>query len=74
MSSIDTPQTPAIKVGQHWKECDPRFERTVEIIAIDEKQTIRPIQIRGLQSGRTAYADRKRFNGKRSGYKLVQDI
>ena len=65
-----------IKVGQRWREVDPRFDRIVEVIEIAHT-TIRPIHIRTVMkdrkacAGKSYWASSKRFNGKRGGYELV---
>lgn len=69
---------PEIKVGQQWREVDPRFTRIVEILAVGTG-TIRPIKLRTILFGgsefigRATYANRERFNGKRGGYALVKE-
>ena len=68
-----------IKVGQVWQEVDPRLHREVVVVSIDPvwinkngslgMVTISPY---GLKSMYTK-ARLERFNGKRSGYKLVKE-
>lgn len=54
--------------GQIWKECDPRFERTVTVVSVaGDTVWIRSAARNG--STRTTKASRKRFNGKRGGYR-----
>jgi hypothetical protein len=65
-----------IKIGQQWKEVDPRFERVVEVVEI-APTGVRPVKIKTVGSsnanaiGRTTWADAGRFNGKRGGYALI---
>lgn len=67
-----------VKVGQVWKEVDPRFERYVEVIGVDEqeqKATIMLAARSGDHAGsRATKAGLKRFNGKRGGYALHKDV
>jgi len=57
-----------IKVGQIWKENDPRFVRTFEVLEVGDLW----IKIKGIESGRRTSANRNRFNGKARGYSLVR--
>ena len=66
-----------IKVGQIWREVDPRFNRYVQVIEITN-HSIRPIKIATIDLatnalGRKNWASRERFNGKRGGYELHRD-
>ena len=66
-----------VKVGQIWREVDPRFNRYVQVIEI-ANQSIRPIKIATIDLatnalGRKNWASRERFNGKRGGYELHRD-
>lgn len=59
------------EVGQHWREVDPRVDRVVEIVAIGvERVQIRAIYTGGI--GIPRWAMKKRFNGKRGGYRLIE--
>ena len=67
-----------VKVGQIWREVDPRFNRYVQVIEI-ANQSIRSIKIATIDLatnalGRKNWASRERFNGKRGGYELHRDI
>ncbi len=55
-----------IRIGQKWREVDPRFSRIVDVIAIDEEN--QKVQIQWV---RKSWASAKRFNNKRGGYELV---
>lgn len=68
-----------IRVGQVWKEVDPRFERFV--LVTDVQPGRRGIQVQTVTfhenegwvfapRSRKAWCDKERFNGKRSGYEL----
>lgn len=67
------------KVGQIWKEVDPRLNRFVSIESVKPNWR-RGITIRTVvnQDGvwvpaprsRVSYADAERFNGKRGGYAI----
>lgn len=69
-----------IKVGQIWKEVDPRFQRFVRIDGVGHGR--RGISIRTVEQkdgrwaeaprSRLSYCDAERFRGKRSGYALHQ--
>jgi hypothetical protein len=68
-----TPCGIEIAIGQRWQEVDPRFERIVRVTNTDnvsEKVQIEPYMIGGRGSG-ARWAKLSRFNGKRTGYKLV---
>ena len=63
-----------LKVGQIWREVDPRFNRYVEVLEI-HKGEIKSILICNVdpmtnQRGRKTWASKGRFNGKRGGYEL----
>lgn len=61
---------PEIKLGQIWRELDPRFERRVEIVGCwpgDPHVTIVTV---GAEKRVPRQAKRSRFNGKRGGYEL----
>lgn len=66
-----------VKVGQIWKEVDPRFERYIEVIYIDDVtqkvEIVSPAGSGGQAGRRTTKASIKRFNGKRGGYVLHKD-
>ncbi len=58
-----------IYVGQHWKEVDPRFDRTVCVAEIDsDAQKIRITS----DYTRFGWAKLSRFNGKRGGYSPIE--
>jgi hypothetical protein len=71
-----TEQTPKpeIREGQIWQEVDPRFPNLVhkEVLGFDSdgRVLLRPV---GMFS-RTTLAKPERFNGKRSGYRLISDV
>lgn len=56
-----------IKIGQRWKEVDPRMNRVVEVVGFDRDSG----KILILYAGKTTKAKPERFNGKRGGYALV---
>ncbi|RQR16171.1 hypothetical protein DF026_09885 [Burkholderia stagnalis] len=63
-----------LKVGQIWREVDPRFNRHVEVMEI-HKGEIKSVLICNIdpmtnQRGRKTWASKGRFNGKRGGYEL----
>lgn len=66
-----------VKVGQIWKELDPRFDRYVEVLRVDEKDQRATIVLASRSGGhagtRPTKASLKRFNGKRGGYALHKD-
>lgn len=69
--------TQEIKVGQIWREVDPRGNRYVQIIEI-AKCSVKSIKIATIDLstnalGRMNWASRERFNGKRGGYELHMD-
>jgi DNA-binding IscR family transcriptional regulator len=66
-----------IKVGQIWREVDPRFNRYIQVVEI-ANSTVRPIKLATIDIetnalGRKTWASRERFNGKRGGYELYKD-
>ena len=67
----------APKVGQIWKEVDPRFTRYIEILYVDEREQKATICLASRSGGnsgsRQTKAAFKRFNGKRGGYELFKD-
>ena len=63
-----------IKVGQRWRELDPRANRVVKIVGIYPQMSRRPIAVRSTTTGRLAYNDTGRFTGKRGGYKLESEV
>lgn len=77
---------PQIKAGQIWKEVDPRLERLVRIIQVGEPTSSLPgfVQIECVLMGPTGWqrksrtgvtrARASRFNGKRGGYALHEDV
>jgi hypothetical protein len=63
-----------IKLGQHWKERDARFNRIIVVVSIDdEKQKvgISTVDPKTGARGRLTWASRKRFNGKHGGYEIA---
>ena len=67
-----------IKVGQIWREVDPRFNRYIQIVEVSDA-AVRPIKLATIDLatnalGRKNWASRERFNGKRGGYELHRDI
>ncbi len=75
-----------IRVGQIWQEVDPRHPRHVRVIRIDEQSarimTVvmlgdgskeRPHEWRLIKTSSTR-ALLTRFNGKRGGYVLYEDL
>lgn len=67
-----------IKVGQIWREVDPRTNRHVKVIEIAD-WSVKSIKITTIDPltntlGRSNWASRERFNGKRGGYELHRDI
>jgi len=78
-----------LKVGQIWQDVDPRAIRYARIYAIGTGRrsiAIRtvykagrgdiksPIEWKVKPHSRMTYCDRERFNGKRGGYKLHEDV
>jgi hypothetical protein len=78
-----------IKVGQIWREVDPRFDRYVRVLEVTDAQ--RGIMVRTVyrtgtgaptsphewlfaNRSRASWCDRERFNGKRGGYELAEDV
>lgn len=66
-----------IKVGQIWREVDPRGNRYVQVIEI-ANWSVKSIKIAAIDLvtnalGRKNWASRERFNGKRGGYELHRD-
>ncbi|MBU0917898.1 MAG: hypothetical protein KKD97_16255 [Gammaproteobacteria bacterium] len=66
-----------VKVGQIWKEVDPRFDRYVEVIGVNDQEQKATIMLAARSGGhagsRSTKASLKRFNGKRGGYELHKD-
>lgn len=72
-----------IKIGQIWKEVDPRIERYARVIEIRTWKGSYLVKIRTVHKthgdwafkkhSRETYCDRNRFNGKRGGYELYED-
>jgi hypothetical protein len=52
-----------IKVGQKWKEVDPRFDRIFEVVGFTEEGRVK---IRTLGWSKITHANPQRFNGKRT--------
>lgn len=59
-----------IKIGQKWKENDPRFLRVVEVMGFDENGKV---IIKTINTGRITKAMPQRFNGKRGCYAILED-
>lgn len=62
-----------IQVGQIWQEIDPRFDaphKEVRGFAEDGRIIIGSVG----RPERTTKAKPERFNNKRSGYRLIQDV
>lgn len=55
-----------VKVGQTWREVDPRFQRMVKVVGFCASGKV--IIETG---GKKTKAKRDRFSGKRGGYELV---
>lgn len=66
-----------IKVGQIWREVDPRLNRYVQVLVVGESAIksicVATIDISTNALGRKNWASRERFNGKRGGYELHRD-
>lgn len=60
-----------IEVGQVYEEVDSRFKRTVMVVRCNPNGT--KVMIVCAESGRHTWADKKRFNGKNRGYRLIAD-
>lgn len=63
-----------LKVGQIWREVDPRFNRHVEVLEIHDGE-IKSVLICAVdpitrERARRTWASKGRFNGKRGGYEL----
>lgn len=66
-----------IRVGQIWREVDPRLYRHVEVIKVHDGE-IKSVLICAVnpvtrERGRKTWASKGRFNGKRGGYALIQE-
>ena len=63
---------PDVRVGQLWQEVDPRFpdlqHRRVMHVSSDL------VLLTCANEKRVSVCSRKRFNGRRGGYRLVQDV
>lgn len=75
---MKTPIGLDIEVGQRWREVDPRFNRIVAIVEIDERGEGSVLLRNATKTGgqgsrgyRTTWAKLSRFNGKRGGYAPV---
>ena len=77
-----------IRVGQIWREVDPRAVRHVRVLKIGEGRRsvlirtvyrsgdgsrLSPWQWDFTRGSRTSWCDRERFNGKRGGYALFEE-
>jgi hypothetical protein len=66
-----------LKVGQIWREVDPRLNRHVQVIEVRagsiKSVLICNIDVMTNQLGRKTWASKGRFNGKRGGYELWRD-
>lgn len=73
-------EQPQPKIGDIWREVDPRFTRHVRVF--DVQQGRRGIAVRTCVKtegnwrpaprSRLSWCDRERFNGKRCGYAFVE--
>ncbi len=65
-----------IRIGQIWREVDPRFERLVEIVEVTANAVrgikIKTISVDGKPRKSSTWVSKGRFNGKRGGYELTQ--
>ncbi len=64
------------KIGQIWREVDPRMERHILIVdASDEDWFIQTCTADGerVPRSRVSKAREERFNGKRGGYAYIKD-
>ena len=64
----------AIKVGQVWREVDPRFTRHIRVegFTADGRVRIVTTDKTGRMSVRRSTCRLDRFNGRRGGYELVR--
>jgi hypothetical protein len=58
-------EIPNIKIGQKYQEVDSRFTRIIVVTGIDGDR----VQIKC--NGRYTWANKKRFNGRSRGYRLI---
>lgn len=70
-----------IETNQIWQEVDPRRERFIKVLEVKGDtatiQTVRnvgPTWERVPKTAMRLWANISRFNGKRGGYKLHQDV
>lgn len=62
---------PEVKIGQHWKDNDPRnFDRTLEIVSVDSRFA----HCKNTRTGRVTRISLQRFKPTRTGYVLIKDI
>jgi len=78
---MESPCGIQIKIGQVWEDVDPRHPRQVSVVGFCEvtsyvwgtgNMRVPAVRIKS-ESGRTTTAQVSRFNGKRSGYRLVAE-
>lgn len=78
-----------IKPGQIWREVDHRFSRMARVLSVGKGRRsiqIRTVNSAGdgsaadphrwefARHSRPTWCDRERFNGKRGGYELFEDV
>jgi hypothetical protein len=63
---------PELKENQIWREVDPRVDREVRILMIEPLKAPKEVLIYCAKTGKVAWVQRKRFNGKRGGYGFVR--
>lgn len=74
---VETPTAPEPRIGDIWRDVDPRFTRYVWVRSIGQVAAL-IVKVRQLKDGdwqiaprsRETWAMLKRFNGKRGGYAL----
>lgn len=69
-----TTRAQELKIGQIWREVDPRFNRYIQILSEGfPRVCIATIDIATNALGRKGSAACSRFNGKSGGYELYRD-
>lgn len=71
--TIRSTETTTLRIGQVWQEVDPRYampHKEIRAFTDDDRVVIGPVS---RLDGATK-AQRKRFNGKRGGYRLIKDV
>jgi hypothetical protein len=78
------PEQTTPKRGQIWREVDPRFTRYAKVIDFARFKSGDRIQLRSVSKSpagwetvphsRPTWCDLKRFNGRRGGYELHEDV